>query len=608
MASYRVQIWDFDANDYSPNQMIAEFSNPKYIGYGSYLNDVGEAFWSLRQRDPKVDVRTYGGKAHVIIIRKSGGNTDVVWRGVLSEHDANDDDTILYAYTYEHYLFTLHTKWKKKWKQSKIAGAAGRPIDDLWSRAKNQDRSPMQWITDGTTEAPWVGDSQTTELTLQRYRVQWKPILVAFRELVAIATSDTDNVCYFEIDYPSDPTDKSATFNFWRDRTSQVSALRLRYPFNVFDWSDRFTPVLMRNKTYAVGSGPRNQVYRFQYGLGAGNYGKNAFGTHSQNMYLSWVRDRQELKRVTKRRQRRLLREDVDAWVRCVPGRVPPWRSTDSSWKLGDTIYVDIDHGATDIGKYMFLVGEQVVFANGREYVQPMLEDRSEGLAATHDGWTWITGDNGEWVASPSKPIGTQTQTISVTIPDNENLFTVCVVVNQKQSGDGLGCINAMRLGGQSGTKIVEVQGLLSGLGNRSVQLWAWNTGVPYGSTVDLEIDWDTWNTDLEGNIGAASTVAETPNPTLLGTDTISDSGGGGTTSVDVGVKNAVSVAYLLTTSAGNPSAGSGHEMISTEADVYSTHEGHSAGSTQTNTGVVACGISDNNPKTGVGAAWDNEA
>lgn len=374
MASYRVQLWNFDT-DYSPNQLLVEFENPKNLGYGSYLNDIGEAFFTVNQRDAKANVRASVGKAHVFIIRKDQTAEDVVWRGILSEHDATDEDVIFYAYGYEHYFFSLHTKWGKKWKATQIAGAAGRPVEYVWNRALNETDSPMQWMSTGTFQSPWTTDAQTTALVLNRYQVNWKPLLRVLKELVAIATSDTRNVCYFEIDYPASPADHSATFNFWRDRSSDVTALRLEYPNNIIDWSDRFVPVLLRNKTFAVGTGPRGQLYRYNYGKGAGSYGREAFGMHSQNLYLSWVRDRAELGRVTKRRTNRGLREDTNLMVRCLPGSVPPWRSSASSWNLGDTVYTKINHGATNIGKRMFIIGEQVVFVNGREYTQPMLED-----------------------------------------------------------------------------------------------------------------------------------------------------------------------------------------------------------------------------------------
>lgn len=381
MASYRVQLWDFDT-DYSTNKLVAEINNPKNIGYGSYLNDIGEAFFTVHQREDKAALRAYQGKAHVFIIRNDGVNEDVVWRGILSEHDATDDDTVHYAYGYLHYLHTLHSPKKKKWTSAQVAGASHRPVNYLWDHAKDERDSPVQWISNGTMQPPYTDDSKDTFLVLNSYKVSWKPILTCFRELTAIALSDTKNITYFEIEYPLDPTDHSATFNYWSDNTEDNTDLKITYPNNVLDWNDRFVPVMLRNKTFAMGSGPRGQLYYYNYGMGQGNYGRTAFGMHSQNLYLSWVRDRAELIRVTKRRTNMARREDADLWVRMYPDRIPPWHTTAASWELGDFVQVNIQHGSTNINKLMMLRGEQVVFANGREYVQPILEDRPEANPA----------------------------------------------------------------------------------------------------------------------------------------------------------------------------------------------------------------------------------
>jgi hypothetical protein len=381
VASYRVQLWDF-ASDYSTNQMIAEIHNPKNLAYGQYLNDIGEAFFTIAQRDLKANLEAYVGKAHVFIIRYDGTNEDVVWRGILSEHDANDIDVILYAYTYEHYLFSLHSPKKKKWKGTQIAGTVTRPMNYLWQHAKDEPNSPVQWITTGTIQSPWTDDNQDTAIVLNSYKVSWKPILTCFRELNAIALSDTGNISFFEIDFPTDPTDHSATFNYWKDNSTDVTDLKITYPNNVLDWSDRFTPVMLRNKTFAMGSGPRGQLYYYNYGIGQGDYGRIAFGMHSQNLYLSWVRDRAELSRVTKRRTNLARRENANLYVRLYPDSTPPYRATTATWELGDFFTVDVRHGATQINKLLLFIGEQVVFANGREYVQPMLEDRPEANPA----------------------------------------------------------------------------------------------------------------------------------------------------------------------------------------------------------------------------------
>lgn len=383
------------SEEFAPGDLLVEYENPKNLGYAHYLNDISEAFFTISQKDAKANIRRHVGTAHVVIIRNAEGYQDVVWRGILAEIDANQEDVIFYAYGYEAQLYTLHTKWNQRWKNTEIGGASGCPVDDLWARAVALTDSPLGFAATGTIETPTTMTGGNIDLVLQSYRCNHKRILQALRELTAISTSDTNNVVYMEIDYPKDPTDLGITFNYWKDRSDDVTDIRFEYPGNIMGYADRFTPVLMRNKILGVGSGPRNQLYRYNAVVKAGNYGRDAFGMHSEATYLSWVRDRSEMKRVILRRLRLGLREDVDVYVRLFPGTIPPWRATNSQHRLGDRVYTQVVNGITRFGKWMTLMGEQTIFVGGREYVQPILEDRAGAVCPTIVGTPAITEASG---------------------------------------------------------------------------------------------------------------------------------------------------------------------------------------------------------------------
>jgi hypothetical protein len=379
VASYRVLVYSTDeAGTRGCSALLQEFDNPINLGFASYLNDIGEAFFTISQRHAKVDLRDHIGSAHVVIIRKADGNTDVVWRGIIADIDATQEDVVYYAYGYEHLLFSLHTGWNKLWSSVAIAGASGRPVNDLWARAIAFLDSPLAFASTGTLQAPWTTNAQDVVLTLNKYRVNHKRILQSFRELTAIAVSDTDNKVYMELDYPvavpSTAAGYTLTFNYWRDRSTDTT-VRLEFPGNVMSFTDRYTPSLIRNKILGVGSGPRNQLYRFNVGAGSGFYGRNGhLGMRQEPMYLTWVRDRKELKRVARRRLKVAQRGLVDVYVRLFPDTLAPWRATVSTHNLGDRVYADLQFGITDINSYCDLMGEQVVWVGGREYVQPMIE------------------------------------------------------------------------------------------------------------------------------------------------------------------------------------------------------------------------------------------
>lgn len=376
MAEYRVLIQEADAaNDFEPGDFIGEFANAKYIGYASYLNDIGEAFWTINQDDLYATsaLRGHFGTAHAKILR----NGTVVWRGVLSELDATHDDVIMYAYGYESILYWLLSAWNQTFENVQIGGASDAVVNKLWSRAVSLGGSQLGWATTGTIEAPVTTSNGATPIELETYKVYFKRILFAFKELVAVAVSDTTNVCYFELDYSTSPTNEAITFNLWKDNSSDVTDPKLVHPGNIVGFSDRYVPILGRNDIKAVGTGARDQLFRVSKTTTLGTFGSDNFGLRQEPLYLSWVRDEAELQRVANLRGAKALREDVSLSVRMWPDSLLPWRASGGAYELGDRLTVDIDRGITQLNKLMFLEGEQVVVANGVEYVQPLFSDRA---------------------------------------------------------------------------------------------------------------------------------------------------------------------------------------------------------------------------------------
>lgn len=354
---------------------MAEFANAKNLGYAYYLNDIGEAFWTINQDDilATSTLRSHFGTGHVYILR----DNDVVWRGILGELDANHDDIIMYAYGYEHVLYHLLSKWNQTWKSKKVAGASDRPVNRLWSRAVGLTDSQLGFASTGTLQAPVTTSNGSTDIVLESYKLYYKRILHAFKELVAIAVSDTTNVCYFELDYPTSPTSTTLTFNFWKDNSADTD-IRLEYPGNLANFSDRYIPILTRNDLFSVGTGARDQLFRSNQGKASGTRGYNSFGRRMEPLYFSWVRDESELDRVTKRRLAKANREDINMYVRPFPDSgILPARATGSGHEMGDRLRLKIDRGITQVNKLMFIEGEQVVVVNGVELVQPILSDRA---------------------------------------------------------------------------------------------------------------------------------------------------------------------------------------------------------------------------------------
>jgi hypothetical protein len=367
--TYRAQIWEPGAN-FAIGTLLAEFETRKHIGWAKYLNDIGEAFFTVNQTDRKLrnvasDLRDLEGIAHMAILR----DDECVWRGFLGEHDADERDAIFYGYGYEAHLFWLVSLWNQTWKNEEV----GDIVTDLSTRFKTGiPDSPLAFVTIGTIEDPVTTSGGSTKIELPSYKLYYKRILFALKELTSAATSDTTNTCFFEFAHSSVPTTKTVTFNLWKNKSTDQS-IRLAWGTNISRFGERFAPILARNHVIGVGSGAHNLLLRTNQSTAGGSRGYTAFGRRQEPVYLSWVRDQTELERVIKLRKARALRFDTDLWIQMKPNSLPPL----DGYALGDRFPVHIDRGITQIDKTMQMVGMQVLANRGSEIVRPIMLDRS---------------------------------------------------------------------------------------------------------------------------------------------------------------------------------------------------------------------------------------
>lgn len=365
---YRVLVFAPTGSTFAVGSLVCEAVNPKNIGYAEYLNDVGEAFFTLLQDQPEAALLLpYERTGHVMILR----DNEVVWRGILSEHEANSTDVIFYAYGYESVLYKLATDWNQTWATAQIDTI----VTALWNRAKTDlTYSQVGFVTTGTIQAPVTTSGGATPIVLPVYKAYYKRILFALKELTAIATSDTTNVCYFQMDYSTDPTVTAVTFNFWKNATTDRATV-WEYGVNIKDFEQPYAPLLGRNDILGVGSGARNQLYRVRDQESAGTNGYISAGRAQEPVYLSWVRDETDLTRVIALRAARALRSDVSLSLYMQHGSIIPYRLA-SGWDLGDRVTVRIARGATQVDKLMLVVGQQVIASRGREIVIPMVQEK----------------------------------------------------------------------------------------------------------------------------------------------------------------------------------------------------------------------------------------
>lgn len=364
VADYRVLLFPFaDLTNYGIGNLSVEIQNAKNLGWSEYANDVGEAFFTINQDDSKANstLRTLiDGGGHIKILR----NGDVVFGGWIGETDESETDAIIYAYGYVSGLYTLHTAWATEWTDKKVSEI----VTDGWTRAHTTlADSRMKWMTTGTIESPPTTSGGSTDLTIPFYRADLKRLLFLMQEMAAFSISDTTNRVLFEIT-------PDGTFNFWKDRGADVPSMRVEWGSDKLVGYRRNRVISdRRNTIYAVGSSPRESVLRK---TAESSSDQNTFGRAEEAIYLSWVRDEDELERIAKLRLQRAMRDDSDLTLTFAAGKLTPARATGAAYRLTDTVKVRINNGITNIDATKMIVGQQVILLRGEEHVRLLMRDR----------------------------------------------------------------------------------------------------------------------------------------------------------------------------------------------------------------------------------------
>lgn len=367
-AKYQVVIKDFaDTTTFGPGSPITILSDATNIGWSEYLNEVSEAFFTLSQEDPQISLINTAltlGK-HVHIYRDG----TLVWGGWLGESDETLNDVVFTAYSYVSGFYTCLMEWTREWTGIN----AHTIISDTFDYAKALTKSRVGWLTKGTVESLYITNGAGT-LALPYYKAPLKRALSVFREISAYAISDTTNKVKFEVT-------PDGTFNLFRNAGSSLTDARWTMGAGKIRSYRRLRiPVDTRNEIIAVGSSPTDVLLQKTINtITAQTTNKNAAGLKSEPLYFSWVRDDTELDRVARIRANRALRVDTDFYASFFKDTLIPCRATGQDYAIGDTIDPSITRGATILAPGVtdrkIIVGQQVIFSQGAEYVRLLLAD-----------------------------------------------------------------------------------------------------------------------------------------------------------------------------------------------------------------------------------------
>lgn len=143
----------------------------------------------------------------------------------------------------------------------------------------------------------------------------------------------------------------------------------------VADFREYGMSVHHRNDVRSVGQQPRDLVLRKSV---EDTTDMDDWGRMQEPLFLAWVRDEDELDRVTKLRAAWAKRDDTHIQLSFYAGAEPPPGSSDARFDLGDTVTVKIDRGVTNINKTQQVVGYMVAVLNGQEKMNVLMQDPAD--------------------------------------------------------------------------------------------------------------------------------------------------------------------------------------------------------------------------------------
>lgn len=380
-ARYRVQVFQFaDSTDFGIGRMVADLANAKNIGWGDQANAVPGAFFTLNQDDAHaLALAPVLGRSHVRILR----DDKVVWAGWLMESDETPDDIVYYAYGYLAGLYWALTDWKDTLTNQPVSAI----VHSLWYRAQSGiTQSTLAWVPVGTVEGAQNGTDGSGEIVLQEYVTYYKRVLFAMQELAALGMSDTPNTVVFEVTHSETPQ-----FNWYHNRGVRREDVRWSFGDGIIrSFRRNRMPVFTRTDVKSVGSLASQTLARSEVELSSAI---NTFGRRQEPMFLAWVRDQTELDRVTRLRFATAVREENDLTLRLFPNSVVPPGGKGAKFRVSDSIWIDIERGATVIRGFFRVVGFRVIVMGGEEHLNVDLQSTPDWQPVPSGAKITVTDD-----------------------------------------------------------------------------------------------------------------------------------------------------------------------------------------------------------------------
>ena len=356
---FRITLWDMTGTGRGRGTVRAVISDAKYIGVSSYLNEGGEAFFTLPYNHPQIS-QCLPLERHYRIDRWD--EEDAVYRtvgtGILQDYQATDNETVFYGIDYMAALNQTLTD---------VSGIIANPsttvtydnktVSEIWqselSAAKNGANSRLGFIDIEATISPSVKTYDIFTAGEQRGEFLFN--------MAAIAQEGTTSKVVFGNRIETNAQSYNSFFLDMNYSTTENNSIRLVYGWNVkrFSYSPNFRNLRTRAVLIAT----------------------SIFGTSSSKIWSDYatsalvstygIIDRVDIQEdlisqdsVSARAAYNLSESAPERLkvinLAVVDGSVIPYKN----YKLGDDVRVVIKRGIVDIDTNVTLRGQQWV---GRE-------------------------------------------------------------------------------------------------------------------------------------------------------------------------------------------------------------------------------------------------
>ena len=223
---YHVVIYSPAANGGPGTAKYELDSDALNLVWQQALNYPAQAAIGLARFNPKLADLDYM-KDHIKIFREDDKGLKTVFAGKLVKPNETARDSLIYAWDYAAFLQLSRTGFRVLYPEKTIKEI----VDAEWALAKNVDKSPFEFVTTGTTQAPLALDGTTEIKTNSQFGVIDFDRLFLFFALAEMSMANTSNTVVFEI-----TRDTPHTFNFWKNRSTQRTGYHFSFPGNLIDY------------------------------------------------------------------------------------------------------------------------------------------------------------------------------------------------------------------------------------------------------------------------------------------------------------------------------------------------------------------------------------